>query len=327
MELVLGRKNGGVFSRAEALEVGETDQTLASLRRQGHLVRLRRGMYVLAATYAAADDPGKHLLHARAQLAAQSGDVAVCGASAAALHGFALHDQDLSVAHLLRLDQGAGRRTSTTNQHRFLLPLGDDEIVEVDGLRTITPARAVWEVACRSTLEGGVVTADSALHVLGPDLVPALRALSERFAHVPGSRRARLALGLADGRAESPGESVTRVQCFRYGIPSPELQHEVWGPDGRLVARTDFWWEDCRHVGEFDGKVKYGRLRREGESAEDVVVDEKLREDAVRAQGCGMTRFVWSMVMPRQARRTMAELALALRRSRRLYVTGVALTA
>ena len=33
--------------------------------------------------------------------------------------------------------------------------------------------------------------------------------------------------GLADARSESPGESVTRVQFFRYGIPKPELQVRV----------------------------------------------------------------------------------------------------
>lgn len=322
--LGLGDANGGVFSRAEALDAGESDDTLAVLRRHGVLVRLRRGMYVLGERYRAADDTAKHVLHARAELAAQWGDVALTGVSAAAARGYAIHRQDLSVVHLLRLDDVSGRRTSTVNQHRVVVPIGADEVGFVDGMRAVAPARAVWEVACRSSLEAGVVTADSALHQ-DRSLGPALAELSDRFRNVPGSRRARIALRLADPRAESAGESVTRVQCYRFGIPAPELQHQVWNGRGELVARTDFWWEEFRHAGEFDGRVKYGRLLRDGESANDAVVSEKDREDAVRAEGCGMTRFIWPMVMPDRARRTMAELANALQRSHRLYVTGIGL--
>ncbi|MGI3783841.1 MAG: hypothetical protein ACRYG2_23995, partial [Janthinobacterium lividum] len=190
------------------------------------------------------------------------------------------------------------------------------------GVRAVAPARAVWEVACTSSLEAGVVTADSALHQ-DRSLAPAVAELGDRFAHVPGSRRARIVMRLADRRAESPGESITRVQCYRFGLPAPDLQHKVWNARGELVARTDFWWEDFRHAGEFDGLIKYGRLVKPGATAAQVVVDEKEREDAVRAEGCGMSRFVWSMISPGRARRTMAELSLALERSRRLYVTGL----
>jgi Transcriptional regulator, AbiEi antitoxin len=90
----LTRIHGGIFSRAEALDCGETDRTLAEARRAGVIVRLRRGMCAPADIYQACDDSGKHLLHARAALAAQKGPVALTGASAAALHGFALYQQD-----------------------------------------------------------------------------------------------------------------------------------------------------------------------------------------------------------------------------------------
>jgi hypothetical protein len=40
----------------------------------------------------------------------------------------------------------------------------------------------------------------------------------------------------------------------------------------------------------------------------------------MRNEGHGMTRFVWSMVMPDTARRTMAALLPVLARSQRLYV-------
>ena len=64
---------------------------------------------------------------------------------------------------------------------------------------------------------------------------------------------------------------------------------------GRLVAATDFAWHEQRVFGEFDGKMKYGRLLRAGETAGDAVFREKQREDRVReltGYRCG--RLVWT---------------------------------
>ena len=309
-----------VFSRAAALAAGESDASLARALRAGVIVRLRRGMYVASAHHAAADDVAKHLLLARAAIAAQRGEVVLTGASAAALYGFALYHQDLSTVHLLRLDRGSSHRAASANHHRVV----DDvlgEIGEYAGLLAVSPARAVWEVACRSTLEAGVVTADSALR-LDPTIAAPLEEFRDRFAHVRGSRTARTAIRLADGRSDSPGESVCRVQFLRYDIPSPDLQYRAFDHLGRRVGDADFYWEDARHLGEFDGKIKYQKLLRPGESASECVVREKRREDAMRADLRGMTRFVWADVMPDRARRTMFDLARSLEQSRRLYVHG-----
>lgn len=311
--------NHGIFSRAEALDCGETDFSLGEARRAGLIVRLRRGMYAPADVYTSCDDSGKHVLHARAALAAQRGPVALTGASAAALHGFTLYGQDLTTVHILRLDQGSSRRVARTNHHIATRDLAAD-LMERDGLVAITPARAVWEVACRSSLEAGVATADSALH-LDESLAEAITDLQPRFAHYPGSRRGRAAMMLADGRSESAGESVTRVQFHRYGIPMPQPQYRVVDRHGVLVGVADFGWDEYRHLAEFDGKVKYEKLLRPGESAADRVVREKRREDRMRGVGTGrgMSRFVWHMIMPDTARRSMDDLRHALEQSRRLY--------
>jgi len=236
------------------------------------------------------------------------------------LHGFALYEEDLSVVHLVRLDRGCSHHAAKINHHVVTQDIEDD--LEVyGGVTAITPARAVWEVACRSSLESGVVTADSALRQ-NPGLRDAIQELQERFAYFPGSRRGRLAIELADPRAESPGESVTRVQFHRFGIPKPELQHHVVDRHGSLVGISDFYWEEQRHLGEFDGKIKYQKLLRRDETPSECVFREKKREDTMRADLRGMTRFVWSEVMPHRARRTMADLAQDLDQSYRLYVRG-----
>jgi Transcriptional regulator, AbiEi antitoxin len=232
--------NRGFFSRGEALDCGETDRTLAVAVREGLLIRLRRGMYAPGDLYRASDDAGKHLLHARAALAAQKGTVALTGPSAAALHGFALHQEDLAIVHLVRLDRGCSHHAAKINHHVVTQDIEDD-LGLYDGVLAISPARAVWEVACRSSLESGVVTADSALHQ-DPELRQALEDLQQLFAYFPGSRRGRLAIKLADPRAETPGESVTRIQFYRYGIPMPELQYTC-----SIVMAC--WWESRTSIG------------------------------------------------------------------------------
>ena len=196
----------------------------------------------------------------------------------------------------------------------------------LSGLVCVSPARAVWEVACRSSLEAGVVTADSALRQQ-PVLAEALQELQDRFAYFPGSRQGRTAIRLADARSESPGESVTRVQFFRYGIPKPDLQVRVVNVRGALIGISDFGWDAYRHLAEFDGLVKYQKLLRPGESPSECVVREKRREDRLRAEDYGMSRFVWNMIMPDTARNSLSELRRSLDQSRRLYARNRTLIA
>jgi hypothetical protein len=111
--------------------------------------------------------------------------------------------------------------------------------------------------------------------------------------HWPGVRRARRVVGFLDGRSESAGESVSRVRMFEDGLPIPDLQREIFGPDGRLVARVDFLWDEQQTIGEFDGKIKYGRLVPPGQSIEKVIYEEKVREDALRDLGWHVVRWLW----------------------------------
>ena len=89
------------------------------------------------------------------------------------------------------------------------------------------------------------------------------------------------------------GESRSRVILHRQGVPPTGIQHKVFA-DGHEIARTDFVWEDDHLVGEFDGRIKYGRLLRRGQKPEDAVHEEKLREDAIREAGWGVIRWCWS---------------------------------
>ena len=160
--------------------------------------------------------------------------------------------------------------------------------------------------------------ADSALH-RWPELRDDLLTIGGTFSRRPGSRTARVAVQLADGRSGSVGESLSRVLFYRHAVPRPELQHEVRLTDGTLVAVTDFYWEAHRHVGEFDGKVKYTELLREGETPGDAVFREKRREDAVRGCQLGVTRWTYADLGSRLAPAFIHRLSADLERSRKLY--------
>ncbi len=80
---------------------------------------------------------------------------------------------------------------------------------------------------------------------------------------------------------------------IELGLPLPDLQIEVRDPSGRLLGRADFGWREQRLLGEFDGRVKYGRLLRPGQDAGDAVFEEKRREDAMRDENWSVVRWVW----------------------------------
>jgi hypothetical protein len=99
---------------------------------------------------------------------------------------------------------------------------------------------------------------------------------------------------MADGAAGSVGETRGRWLFWAFGLPTPQLQYPVHDAHGVLRGTCDFGWPEQGTLGEFDGKVKYGRLLREGQSPGDVVFAEKQREDELRElTGMAMIRLTW----------------------------------
>ena len=101
-----------------------------------------------------------------------------------------------------------------------------------------------------------------------------------------GSPAAAAAALFAKALSESVGESRLRVLMANQGLPTPELQVEIRGADGRLIGRVDFLLEGVLVV-EFDGAMKYG-------DGADAVLAEKWREDRLRELGYGVLRISWA---------------------------------
>ena len=74
----------------------------------------------------------------------------------------------------------------------------------------------------------------------------------ERFRRQRGVVQLRELAPIADGRAESPGESVLRLRWLDTSLPRPDLQVEV-RENGLLRARLDLAVPDLRFAVEYDG--------------------------------------------------------------------------
>jgi hypothetical protein len=129
-----------------------------------------------------------------------------------------------------------------------------------------------------------------------------------------GLARVARAIEFADGRSESPGESLSRVRLHELGFPPPELQVEFTHHTG-ATDRVDFFWPEHGHIGECDGLAKYrDPLLRAGRSPEQVVIDEKRREDRLRSQEPRFSRWEWADAYhPHRLRAILSAAGLPLR--------------
>ncbi len=282
----------GVFLRSEARDMGYDDRAVHAAIRSREWVRVRRGAYTFRDIWENTDQVGRHRILSRAVMRSLGGVVALSHTSAALEHGVATWGVDLRRVHVTRLDGGAGRIEKDVVHHegRSL----DGDVVERNGMRLMVPSRAALETATLTTVESGLVTLDSALHLELFD-VRELAVAFHTMERWPNTQRLHLVLGLADGRAESVGESRSRYLCWAHRLPAPELQFEVYDGRGTLIGTTDFAWPEHRLLGEFDGKVKYGRLLKPGEEPGDAVFREKRREDMLRETTLwALVRLIWA---------------------------------
>ena len=197
---MLCARRGGYFFRADLIEAGGSDADLRAAKRSGLVVRLRHGTFALGEVVRRSTPEQKHLLVARSVLERLGPGVALSHHSAALAHAPHSFDVDLDAIHVTRLDGTHGRREAGVFYHVGALTEAD--LVEVEGLRVTSPARAAFEAATISTT--GVRTGhdercgapDGLLRGVDGDR-PAARTLARRPARSLGvaPRRSRLRVG------------------------------------------------------------------------------------------------------------------------------------
>lgn len=229
--------DAGLFTRDEALSAGWSDQ---DLRKHTDIRRVIHGVYALR------DVPLTHTLKCRAMAMRLPEDAVLTGRSAATLHGVELAAPNDRVELLVSRHKYMNRRNGSRCWSVRSWPA---EHRPWQGIRLANPERAALDLLARTPLKTGVANVDALLHagLVRHEKLEAF--LSGRQDH--GIRRARVAFGLLDGRAESIPESVLRL-TLREAELFAEPQLEV-REDGYLLARLDLGFRSAKVGVEYDG--------------------------------------------------------------------------
>lgn len=288
----------GVFLRREAIALGYDDRGIDRLVQRGEWVRVRRGAYVGSDLWDVLDEPGRRRVVARAVMRTAQTHVVLSHTSAADVLDAPLWDMPDGV-HLTRTDHKAGRSEAGVTQHRGLIRVGD--VTRRDGQFVTSGTRTALDLLTITDVEHALVPMDGLLRA-GETTKELLEQGLAAQTFWPATLASDLAIRLASGLAESAGETRMRYLCWAQGLPAPVLQYEVHDRNGKLIARLDLAWPTLGVFLEFDGKVKYQRHLRPGESVVDAVLREKRREEQVcELTGLRCIRTVWSdLYVPEQ---------------------------
>ena len=281
----------GIFLRWEALAVGYSDRDLARAVKGRVLHRVRHGAYVAMETWRELTELERHSLTALAVLRQARTDVVLSHTTAAVHHGAPVWDLPLQEVHVTRRDGRTGRREAGISQHRRLLRPDD---VQAGHPPVTGPTRTALDLTTIADVEHCLPVFDYLLHAK-LTTKSQLRAEACFLEQTPGSLATDLTISLADGRRASVGESRTSHLLWGSGLPMPEPQVHVYDERGDLVGIVDFAWPELKVFLEFDGKEKYLKFRREGESVVDAVLREKKREERIcRLTGWRCIRITWA---------------------------------
>lgn len=187
-------------------------------------------------------------IRAEAAFLWSDGSAVVCGASAAALHGNPWISADRP-AELIR-----EWRSAPTGIILHADTLCPGESTVLGGVQVTTHARTVFDIGRRVHTSRAVELIDVLLRNCSMSEV---REVASRHRGARGIRRLMNVLSLADPGAESVQETRLRMCLVGAGLPRPETQIELCGPDGRTI-RLDMGWREQRVAAEFDGAQHWG---------------------------------------------------------------------
>ena len=275
IELLL-RDGNGVILRRESRAAGVSDQAMREARRRGTLSSLTRGASCARIPERAEDH--RALLSIAALRLYPDAQLS----SSATVAAWGLPVVDVPVA---RLDLARPVRQEVLTTDFRIRPIRHERAHSPAGPSDPLPA-ALIQMAMDVGILRAMPPIDAALH---RELTTAGQ-LDEAAAQVrgwPRSSRVTCALAWADGRSESPGETLTRAHLRAVGIRTTP-QVVIKDPSGRAVARADLVVDGAKVIIEVDGKVKYT------DGGADALFREKKREDKLRRLGYVVVRVVWA---------------------------------
>jgi hypothetical protein len=246
------------FTSQQALEAGVSRRVLERLLRQEYVRRMLKGVYV------ATQEPDSLALRSAAlAMVAPPGSVVVDW-TAAWLHVGLLRPGDHllvpPVSLFLHAGKGRLRNGLVRSGERTFLP---HDLCRVGEVTATTPLRTAWDLGRLAKRDLAIGALDKLLRDGGfrrEQLVGGV----ERFRKQRGVRQLRTLAPIADGRSESPGESVLRLRWLDLGhLPAPEPQVPVLDDGGRVRCWLDLGVEELRFAAEYDGEDYHTEHDRE----------------------------------------------------------------
>ena len=222
------------FTLAQAKAAGITKRTLTRLTQEGILRRPIKSVYV-------STEVGDSLrLRADCLRLVAPADAVIVDRHAGWLHGAQMvlrpneHLELRPVTMFLPAGRGRLRNGLADSGERNFRP---GEIIEVNGLRVTTPLRTAWDLGRVRWTDEAIAALDAMLRLRVFTLEELLDGV-ERFRGMRWVTTLRAIAPLADGRSESPGESVLRLRCVEARLPGMVPQVEVYRGE-TLIARLD----------------------------------------------------------------------------------------
>jgi hypothetical protein len=280
----------GLVTRQQAIAAGLLARDIDRLVRGGVWALVRRGVYADAELVAAATTvAARQQLRDRAACLRITVPFVRSHETAALELGLGLLLPPGRTTHVTRPCVGSHLRWGVKHH---LAPYRDDDVVEVNGFRVLGPARTAVDIAREHGSPYGEVAIDR-VRWNGTSLAE-LEDVLDRMRSWPCRRRAITCLEQSDAGAETVPETLMRLLLEEIGLGPIQTQFGM--RDDRREA-----WADARvgrHLFEFDGHVKYQRPdgSRRLLTPEDILFEEKNREDWFRGHRLGMSRLIWTDV-------------------------------
>lgn len=259
----------------------------------GALAHLRRGAHLRPLEHGDEDEAQRVMLLARCHAVASTLTCryAFGFRTAAALYGWPVPSS--AYVDVVQTGHAPQRRSRDVIRHRTLA-LPDEDIVEIDGLPIVVPARTAIDCALAFGPALGLAVVDAALRDLAAvsrfhreESVARQDPIREWLAQLLVERgsarhvkRARAVVAHSDGFSESGPESWMRWLALSRGMPVPQLQLPIL--TRRSLRYPDALWafDGARPVlAEYDGTGKYGK---DAEDAGEALIEEKDREQLLR---------------------------------------------
>jgi len=240
------------FTYAEARSLGLDRRRLRRWVSTGHLVHPLTGVYHVAQL--------KESLELRIECLrlVVPEDAVVTDRTAAWLLGapMALAPGDHLVVPRVSLFRPPGYRLRNSLSASGERMLADDDVIEVGGIRVTCAVRTACDLG-RTLHRDQALAAIDALLRLGDFTLLELVERVGRFKGYRGVLQLRALAPLADGRSQSPGESILRLRWLDCAdLPRPTPQVEVPGPAGSYFL--DLAVEELRYAAEYDGREWHG---------------------------------------------------------------------